>query len=190
MPCKRAPRQFPPRDYSPIVTSSNRHVFAAIAIETFRPGSLEQIAPSGPFVSFGTKVSAALFAVNEKNAMWQLYPAVLFPGDRGHNVGRRLWISRVLSTPPPTNNVSRTCVFCHLFSSRLRLSPRTPFINVLCFSPLSYHSLFRPYHFCARVTISCKGCLFCKSAKLVKVTSRAEPVAKTELSRGDIEDRW
>lgn len=31
--------------------------------------------------------------------IWQLYPAVLFPGNWGHNVGRELWIPRVLSTP-------------------------------------------------------------------------------------------
>lgn len=67
----------------------------------------------------------------------------------------------------------QTCMFVALAFFAPASISRPPFINVLCFSPfLSLSRPGRPLY--ARVTISRgKGCLFCKSAKLVKVTSLA-----------------
>jgi len=114
----------------------------------------------------------------------------LFPGNQGHNVDRELWIPRILSTPRQQTMCPRTlCI----------LPDSLPLVSV-CLCELSLSTFFVSHLFSApfpdltisaQVTISRKGCLFCKSAKLVKVTSYAEPVApRPELSRGDIEDRW
>jgi len=81
----------------------------------------------------------------------------------------------------------RVCISPPLFLS-------SPSISA---SSLYQRSLFLTYFlvpfptlpFLRWVTISRKGRLFCKSAKLVKVISGTELVAKTELSRGDIEYR-
>jgi len=99
---------------------------------------------SALLLSFGTKVFAD-FSVNEKNGTME----VIFRPSFSWRSGGTMWAGGTMDSVLPTNNVSaNACVSRHLSSSRPRLSPRAPFINVLCFSPISC-SLFRPYHFCA-----------------------------------------
>jgi len=116
----------------------------------------------GSFVSFGTTQSCPLPFSRKK---WKLHlhgaglcPAILSLSAPGHNVARRLWILRALSTP-------RRRV------PRLSPPPRDHPLSTFFVSHLSCR---RPRCLLAGALSARKGCLFCKPAKLVKVTSRRD----------------